>query len=167
MKSSHQEQDSQMDRFFTWLNKPAVQPKADFLKRTRQRLLTESEPVDQLLDQLLKMDASMRNPQMVHLVRHRLDETRQAGSNRSLAWFSWMAPLAAAATLTLAFVSFQSRAPREAPVMAVQTDPGILVENIVDEDSEITRIFALAANLHSSADMSQLQSVEDLASLFD
>jgi hypothetical protein len=51
--------------------------------------------------------------------------------------------------------------------MAVQTDPGILVEEVIEEDSELTLIFALAANLHSSADMSQLQSVEDLASLFD
>jgi hypothetical protein len=167
MKSSHQEQDPGMDRFFTWLSKLAVQPKPDFLQRTRQRLLENSEPADQLLDQLLKMDESMRNPQMVHLVRHRLAETRESASSRSLAWFSWLAPLAAAATLTLAFVSFQSRAPREAPNMALQTDPGILVEDIIDEDSELTRIFALAANLHSSADMSQLQSVEDLASLFD
>ena len=167
MKSSHHEQDPRMDRFFTWLNKPAVHPKPDFLERTRQRLLTEAEPADQLLDQLLEMDASLHNPQMAQLVRRRLAKNPQSDNTRSLAWFSWLAPLAAAATLTLAFVSFQSRAPTATPPMAVQTDPGILVEEVIEEDSELTLVFALAANLHSSADMSQLQSVEDLASLFD
>ena len=167
MKKFPEEQDPQIDRFFSWLRKPAILPPPDFLERTRQRILSEVEPADQLVDQLLEMDASMRNPQMVHLVRRRLAQAETSTNTRSLAWFSWLAPLAAAATLALAFVSFQTQAPRQASTMVVQTDPGILVEESPDEDSELTRIFALAANLHSSANMAHLQSVEDLASLFD
>ena len=49
MKTSPEEQDPRMDSFFSWLKKPAVQPTPDFLERTRQRMLAQSDPVDQLL----------------------------------------------------------------------------------------------------------------------
>jgi len=167
MKISPEERDPSLDRFTDWLKKEEIQPKPDFLSQVRQRMLLESDPADQILDQMLEMDPSLRNPHMVDLVRQRMGLEQETPRNPSLAWFSWLAPLAAAATLTLAFVSFQTRAPQATPYLSARDIEPTQVDTSFNDDFEATRIFALAANLHSSANMSQLQSVEDLASLFD
>lgn len=160
--------DAHLARFESWLKKPGMMPRPGLPERVRERLHADAEAADPYIDALLKMDASLRVPEMAARVRQRLAAEEGAQEARPANWFNWLAPLAAAATLALAFMSFQTQTPRNETVRTGEDAlaSGVSVEAISD-DSEVTRIFALAANLHASANMSDLQSVEELAFLFD
>ena len=82
-------------------------------------------------------------------------------------WFSWLAPLAAAAMLAFALVSFQSRAPVNEAGPTGTPAPRIAPVPPAREDPQLTQIMALDANLAVDADMTKLESVDSLAFLFD
>jgi hypothetical protein len=96
-------------------------------------------------------------------VRSRLTDSTREGNR--LAWFNWLPPLAAAATLTLAFISFQANTP--APSTSNPPIPTLAHAESLESDLELTRIMVLAATLKGSADVTKLDSPEDLAFLFD
>lgn len=102
---------------------------------------------------------------MVEKVRLRI-QSEVPESGASVVWFKWLVPLAAAATLTLTFISFQQSAPNggqlEAPSALTVAEPGLS-----SVDAELMDIFALAANLEGGPEVAKLESVEDLAFLFD
>ena len=167
MEDSPQSNDSELAKFDQWLSKPAVQPPAGLLLQVRAHLREFPDVADETIDQLLHMDPSLRNPQMLARVRAELEQetVKQAFPFN---WFNWITPLAAAATLTLAFISFQSQAPR--PATMRPHSPAVVQESIPGvqpEDDQLTQIFALASNLHGATDMTKLESVENLAFLFD
>lgn len=159
--------DPELASFDQWLRKCAVQPRPDFWIRLRQRLHEEADPVEAALDKGFLMDPRLRDPEMARKVRQRL--LAESGQSRRprIDWFSVAAPLAAAATLALAFVSFQTRAPGPVTDRIPQPFEAAAGNSAYMDREEVTRILALAANLSSTADMTQLQSVEDLAFLFD
>jgi hypothetical protein len=80
-------------------------------------------------------------------------------------WFRWVPPVAAAATLLVAFIGFRMEAPSPA-------DHTVTVENRMTdgnpvEDENLTRIFALASNLQSDVDVSKVRSDEAFAFLME
>jgi len=100
---------------------------------------------------------------MLAKVRRQLAQPAQEAPARR-EWFPWLAPLAAAATLTFAFFSFQSQVPQHDSGFqaGLRSQPSV---NLPDEQT--AEIFALASNLQGGTDLSKLDSVEDLAFLFD
>ena len=166
MENHHQEQDETLKRFDQWLRQSRIQPPAGLLGDVRERLQATPADFDLLLDDMLRCDTRMRDPDMVRKVRLRLaTDSRLDGKE---AWFNWLAPLAAAATLTIAFVSFQTSAPKGP--FAPSEQPAGLTMNVNPTpqlDSSVTQIFALATNLQGGPDMTKLESVEELAFLFD
>ncbi|MEX0325446.1 MAG: hypothetical protein AB3N33_05095 [Puniceicoccaceae bacterium] len=166
MEKKHPEQDKALSQFDQWLRQNRIQPRSGLLLRVRERLQATPRDVDSLLDELLQPDTRLRDPDMVRKVRLRMEATNREGGK--VAWFNWLAPLAAAATLTIAFVSFQTSAP-EGPFPQGEQPPGLTmnVNSAPQLDSSVTQIFALAANLQGGPDMTKLESVEELAFLFD
>jgi hypothetical protein len=154
--------DQELEQFDKWLRNSAVQPQAGMVERVRARL-QDSSSVDGILDKLLEPDYSLRDPSMLQKVRQRLQES-SSKSNR-LAWTTWLPPLAAAATLMLAFISFQKQAP--SPSLPDMETPTLASVETMDRELELTRIMALAASLQSSTDVAKLDSAEDLAFLFE
>ncbi len=160
MDNHRQMHDKELKQFDNWLLNTSIQPRAGMVERVRARL-QDSANVDGILDKLLEPDYSLRDPYMLQKVRQRLEESNRK-ENR-FAWATWLPPLAAAATLTLAFISFQKQAPS---LPKIET-PTLAAVETMDRDLELTRIMALAANLQSSADVAKLDSAEDLAFLFE
>ena len=154
---------SRLDRFEDWLCKRTVQPPADLVRRIRARLEQGEDATDPVLDSLFRQDPQLADPRMAQKTRRRLALAEGQATPRP-DWFSWVAPLAAAATITFAMVSFQSRAPRPGP--AAPHEPLIAAEEMTVEDTQLTQIMALAANLAADADMTKLESVDRLAFLF-
>ena len=83
----------------------------------------------------------------------------------SIALIRWLAPMAAAATLALAVISFQSRGTQAIQEQAPDHPVDSLA--VVDVDEDMMQIMALAANLESASDLSRLESVEHLSFLFE
>ncbi|MEX0332262.1 MAG: hypothetical protein AB3N64_12650 [Puniceicoccaceae bacterium] len=166
MENKHSEHDKALSQFDQWLRQNRVQPRADLLHRVREQLQAGSGDFDGLLGEMLQCDTRLRDPDMVRKVRLRLKaDDRVKGK---VAWFDWLAPLAAAATLTIAFVSFQTNAPEG--LFPQDEQPNGLTMNVNSApqlDSSVTQIFALATNLQGGTDMTKLESVEELAFLFD
>lgn len=166
MKSPSDEPIPVLDHFDQWLASDSVQPRPGMMARIRARMAAEDQAFEQALDTLFTPDPALRNPLMATRVRERLD-AMPAPERDNVIWFQWLTPIAAACVLGIALFSFQSKAPspqlslaaHEAPTLTVQMDPA--------RDPEITRIFALAANLQGTSDMSRLQSVDSLAFLFE
>ena len=103
---------------------------------------------------------------MLARVRRQLMEPEQERTVRR-DWLPWLAPLAAAATLAFAFISFQSQVPREWPPQS-DLQAGLDSQASASRlDEQTAEIFALASNLQGGTDLSKLDSVEDLAFLFD
>ncbi len=157
--------DPQLLEFDKWLKDSTIQSPNDMLERVRARLRNSPVLLDEKIDELFQQDASLTDPQMIWKIRGQLTET-QIDSAPVQPWFKWLAPLAAAATLTLAFISFQSQGPQVIP------DQGLgnlvtLGDTPVDLDEDMTRILALAANLNGIGDVSKLESVENLSFLFE
>lgn len=152
--------DQALKQFDNWLRKSAVQPREGMAERVRARL-QDASSIDGILDELLEPDYSLRDPSMLQKVRQRLQESSQSGNR--LAWTRWLPPLAAAATLTLAFISFQ----KQAPSLPEMESPTLATVETMDRDIELTRIMILAASLQSSTDVAKLDSAEDLAFLFE
>ena len=165
MKQAPEEHDFLMKRFDNWLQITRVDVRPGFLSRVRERLDENSTDLDEVLDSLLQPDPQLRVQNMADRVRIRLNG--RPAQPEAISWFKWITPLAAAATLTLAFMSFQIRAPKDIPALAGELDTPSAFSVSPQPDSELTRIFALAANLHGSANVSDLQSVDNLALLFE
>ena len=166
MDNLHNDQDNTLNEFDKWLKTNKVQPQPNLLARVRARLGESGRNVDDLLDELFQCDTRLRDPEMVRKVRRQIDASDRH-ENGTVVWFRWLAPLAAAATLTLAFVSFQTQAP-EAPLSEGSAPGFTIIETPPSQlDSDVTRIFALAVNLQSDTDMTKLEAVETLAFLFD
>ena len=166
MDTSNKQQDPNLDKFDKWLKSSKIQPPKNRAALVRARIDEAPADLDDLLDEMLRQDPRMRNPQMILNVRNEL-EGADAANTGSHVWFKWLTPLAAAATLTFALVSFQSRAPHVSSpaIVAVEAQAA---ENFGPQlDSEVTQIFALAVNLKGDTDVTTLESVEDLAFLFN
>jgi hypothetical protein len=165
MREHPDKSDYLLDRFDAWLKHSPVTPDKRFLKRLRARLGQPSMELDAAIDSLLRPDPGLSDPQMAAKVRQRMRQTSPVPS--AAPWFQWLAPLAAAAMLTLAFVSFQMQAPDAPAPVAVNEAPPPVISTFAEPDSDLTQIFALAANLHGPTDVSSLQSVDSLAYLFE
>jgi hypothetical protein len=166
MENSPNNQDKTLSQFDKWLKENKIQPSSDMLERIRGQLQDRPVDLEHLLDECFHPDTQLRDPDMIRKIRARLrgSERERTGTDT---WLRWVAPLAAAATLTLAFVSFQSRS-GEAPSTARALPASTAAEApSVQLDSDVTQIFALAVNLHVDSDMTKLESVENLAFLFD
>jgi hypothetical protein len=165
MSEHHEKSDYLLDRFETWLKDTRVTPDKGFLEGVRARMNETPMDLDDAIDSLLRPNPDLRDPHMAAKIRQRMEQTIPARPNTP--WFQWLTPLAAAAMLGLAFVSFQMQAPdTRAPVATFET-PTPLLPTFAEPDSDLTQIFALAANLHGPADVSSLQSVDNLAYLFE
>ena len=160
MDNYDQMHDPELKQFDKWLRKSAIQPQAGMVDRVRARL-KDSSSVDGILDDLLEPDYSLRDPSMLQKVRRKLQESSQE-ENR-FAWTKWLPPMAAAATLTLAFISFQ----KQAPSLPNMETPNLAAVETMDRDVELTRIMILAASLQNSTNVAKLDSAEDLAFLFE
>ena len=165
MDTPEQSTDPHLLKFDKWLKDSMIEPSADMLMNVRARLRDSSTSVDQTIDELFQMDPSLSDPTMIWKVRGRLAEN-ETDSHPVQPWFKWLAPLAAAATLTLAIIGLQSQGPK---VLQDPNDaaPLALVDTSVDLDEDMTRILALAANLNGANDVSKLESVENLSFLFE
>jgi hypothetical protein len=160
--------DEQLTAFDQWLKEGRVLPPENLLSNVRAHLRTAPVALDEQIDELLRPNPSLTDPHMAWKVRGRLARESSSGS-RAQAWFRWLSPLAAAATLTLAFVSFQTSGPNAIPAPGfspVSLADGAVVP-AVDLDSDMTCILALAANLKGAGEVSKLESMENLAFLFD
>ena len=163
----HRNSDSpELDRFDAWLRSRAVQPRTGFLQCVRARLADPDAELDRAIDQLFLRDPLLRNPRMAAIVRQRMGRQSQAAAPAP-SWFNWLVPLAAAATLAAAFVSFQTRAPRPSLIEGVPATAAVQGLEAGTEDIQLTEIFALASNLHGGPGLTELGSVENLAFLFD
>jgi hypothetical protein len=164
MNLSDPDTDQQLQPFDQWLRQQAVQPRPGMADRVRARLRQSPASVDDLIDQLLRPNPFLARPHMAQAVRQRLaDEER---FRQPVPWMRWLSPVAAAATLAFAFFSFQTRAPAPhdhgAPAqVAAPSQPASAATN-----SELTELFALAANLDTKGNVADLQSVDHLAYLF-
>ncbi len=158
METHPQENDPQLARFEAWLKQPTVAAPGNLADRVRARLESAPDGVDPVLDRQFRMDPSLGNPHMVWQVRSRL-----AAEERQSSWMAWLTPLAAAATLALAFVSFQATGPR--PVLETAS-PERASDNL-DLDGELTEILALASALDGTPDVASLESVDALDFLFN
>ena len=168
MDTPHRDEDSQLLQFNNWLKGSRVQPPADMLARVRERLRNSPASIDDHIDQLLRPDPSLSDPQMAWKVRGRLATDLQQESS-ARAWLRWLVPLAAAAALALAFVSFQNSGPRAIQNSAPEADHLVAGPSMqeVDLDADLTQIIALASNLRDAGEVSKLESVENLAFLFE
>jgi len=156
------------EQFEQWLKTSRIQPRKGFQARLRKRMQDEENRIDAELDHLFQLNNRFHDPKMSARIRARLQEHPPQAAARPVDWFRWMAPLSAAAVLTMAFVSFQFKAPSPSPALTVGSPPAALriIEDPLEEDS-MTEIFALASTLNETADLSRLKSVDDLALLFD
>lgn len=158
-------QEPNLDQFDAWLKAPSAIPPDDFLERLKHRLHEPSTDLEERLDALFQPDPRLYDPDLAAKVRQRLESAPILRPARA-PWFQWAAPLAATLILGLAFYSFQQSAPAPAAFQpTADTAPAALPAPSA-EDPELTRIFALAANLQSNTDMARLKSVDDLAYLF-
>jgi hypothetical protein len=155
-----------VERFENWLKTGKIDPPAGLLARVRSRIDAGEDGLDPLIDGLLASDPQLSDPDMAKKLRLRIAAT-EANEPITPVWFAWLAPLAAAATLAFAFFSFQDTAPRPAQQGSGIVAPGYGPGFALDQDPELTRIMALASNLTANADMSKLESFENLAFLFD
>ncbi len=144
--------DPHLERLFDWLRHSTVSPRPGMAARIRQRMASLPASADAAIDQLLAPQPQLRDPAMVAKVRLRLRTEPLPQQAPIPAWFRWLAPVAAAAVLALAFASFQFTGPRRQPAPAL--------------DPELTRIFALAATLHAEGDIVRLQSLDELSAFF-
>ncbi|MGC9451713.1 MAG: hypothetical protein ACP5I4_09725 [Oceanipulchritudo sp.] len=160
MDASRQEQ--QLARFEAWLSRKPMKAPAGLLSRVRQRVEAGEDGIDRVLDGLLQPDPSLGNPWMAARIRRKM-----RAEQRDRLWVRRLAPLAAAATLALAFLSFQTRAPSPAGTKLPETGLARLEESLSSADAETTRIMALAANLQGGTHLGNLDAIEDLAFLFD
>lgn len=165
MKPSSTHDNDILKRFENWLEAPAIRPRQGFRERLRHRLEQMPADPEEAIDELLKPDPSLKNPYMAARIRARLQESPP--DRRPARWFQWAAPIAAAALLTLTFISFQTHAPQVPGPRLAQPEPVEALPPATAPDSELTRIFALAANLQTKGDMTRLKSVDELAFLFE
>ena len=157
MHHPQSEQPSLPAVFENWLKEARVPPPVNLAEQVRARLQETADPVDMALDELFQVDPGLARPGLAWKVRARL-----TGTSRRAVWTRWMAPLAAAATLAVAFVSFQSTGPRVTP-----ETPAAGLAAAPDLDSELTRILALASGLDATTDVAKLESVDNLVFLFN
>lgn len=163
MPSQPDNTDTALDRFDSWLQSSRVRPKADLLRRTRQRIAAGEDPADGVLDVLLMQDPELRNPRMAELVRQRLTGTESPA--RVVYLWKWLAPVAAAAAIAMVISLFNTGAPDGG--IQPTLDPAGAEMARPANDPELDRIFALASNLPAPTDISKLQSVDQLALLFE
>ena len=154
----------QLQAFDNWLGERTVVLKPGMQDRIRSRMAREEQSIEHKLDRLFQMDPALSSPEMAGKVRLRLEKNT---SRDKVIWFQWATPIAAALLLGVAFFSFQNRAAIER--MPVPQEAAIVISSPAEspDDLELTRIFALASNLQGTSDMSRLQSVDDLAFLFE
>jgi len=154
--------------FEKWLASSRIQPRDGFRSRLRDRMQREDDQLESELNRLFRINPQLHNPQLAERVRARLRSIPATSPAATPDWFRWLAPLSAAAILTLAFVSFQLKAPSPSSTLSHAQAPSAVSTSLPSaEEASLTEIFALASNLHQSADLSRLKSVDDLALLFD
>lgn len=168
MKPTFDPHQDPLEQFDAWLRRLPIEPPPGFSRQVRRSLRENaSQNPETAINELFRIDARLRDPDMAGKVRRRLKETGQPVVKAPAHWFQWLSPLAATLVLGLTFFSFQQQAPEprtapQAPGFAQSQNTG----NLPAEDPELTRIFALASNLMAPADMADLKSVDDLAVLF-
>lgn len=141
-----------LDRFDAWLHAQNTMPPADFLLRTRQRLqrTAQADPLDQLIDDCLRPDPALPRASLLPAVRQKLATNAHNHSHNSTPrWFPILTPLAAAATLTFALLSFNSTPQSSAPPPTVTLDTA---EPLATDST----IFALAHSLQGLDDVQLL-----------
>ena len=164
MDIPEQSNDPILDKFDKWLENNRIEARANILEKVRANLLDSSSTLDREIDTLFRQDVSLFDDHMVWKIRSRLaDNQRQSSVASTLS--KWLAPVAAAATIALAVISFQSQGPK--PVENQQTLAS--VDNIaaVDLNEDLMQILALASNLESKSDVTKLESMENLSFLFE
>ncbi|NDV62682.1 hypothetical protein G0Q06_09490 [Puniceicoccales bacterium CK1056] len=162
MKQAPEDHSQHLQAFEQWLSESRIQARPGMLSRIRNRIAAQDTEFEQRIDSLFAQDPTLGDPQMVAKVRARIEPKQD---QEKIIWFQWLTPVAAALVLGIAFFSFQNKAP-QAP-MPQEAQVVISSPAALSDDPEITRIFALAANLQGASDMSRLQSVDDLAFLFE
>ena len=165
MDIPEQSRDPQLLEFDKWLKDKSIQAPEDLLVRVRTHLRNSPDLLDEKIDELFQQNSSLSDPQMIWKVRGQLTEIETDSAPVS-PWFKWLAPLAVAATLTLAFISFQSQGPQVIPDQGME-NVVTLGDTPLGLDEDMTRILALAANLDGTGDVSKLESMENLFFLFE
>lgn len=141
--------DNLLKAFDNWLLSNRLNSATDMQNRVRERLKDPGLITDFLLDSLPALPDPIREIDLSSQIRRRIHARPEALPEPL--WFRWIMPLAAAATLALAISSFSSSAPGPA-------DKAPDVASLAGQDPELTRIFALAANLDPDIDLGRLDS---------
>ena len=134
---------------------------ASVLRKIREE--DAEQRFEETLDGLMRPLPHLYDPSMAEQVR---ENVRAPSPARPVPfWFRWGPPVAAAATLLVAFIGFRMDAPSTAsPPPPVENR---LAASVPVEDENLTRIFALASNLQSEVDVSKVRSDEALAFLME
>lgn len=164
MRDSTNDHSRQVQAFEQWLADSPVKPRPGLLGRVRDRIAEEDRTIDQTIDALFSRDVSRNDPQMAAKVRDRIG---RKPTPDKVVWYQWLTPLAAALVLGVAFFSFQNKAPYQDTPLPDRVNHVVAAPSAFSDDPEITRIFALASNLQGTSGMSRLQSMDDLAFLFE
>jgi hypothetical protein len=152
--------DALPDNFEKWIQSAPVRCSDDFYTRLQTRLHASTDPLDELIDDLLSMRTNLKSPQMEGKILAKLASPEP--SKTVPIWFSILRPLAAAAVLTVAFWGFQQN-PRE------RATPQLTVQLSTEEVSaaEMELIFALASTLEHPSDWHELKGPDNWAFLID
>lgn len=166
MKSPSKVPDPILEPFDKWLRESRVHPSPRLLEGIRQRLQQQPVDPDAVIDSLLRPNPDLKSPRMLEQIRTRLIQEARPQAI-PVPWLKWLPPLAAAALLTLAFVSFQITSDDSSVPMALQAPAFGPSTASSAHEAELTEIFALAANLEGPGNVSLLHTMDDLAFLFD
>ena len=133
-----------------WLASRPLKADPGFVERVRARIQDPEILVDILLDELPKLPGPISEPiDLTSAVRRKLSP--QTDPLPEPIWFRWIMPLAAAATLAFILISFRGEAPAPDALPSIE-----LAALPAQQDPELTRIFALAANLDPRIDLDNL-----------
>mgnify|MGYP006308944847 CR=1 FL=1 len=112
MKPTFDPQQDPLQQFDAWLRHLPIEPPPGFSQRVRRGLRESRSPdPETAIDELFRIDARLRDPDMAGKVRRRLKEAGQPVVKAPVHWFQWLSPLAATLVLGLTFFSFQQQAP--------------------------------------------------------
>lgn len=151
--------------FDEWLRARPLQPGPQETSALLEKVRSDCHDRDfeEMLTKALRPDPTLYEPTMAARVRADIESSANAATTPS--WFRWATPLAAAATLAVAFLGFRMEAPSSAGPTVPATAQSAPARSA--EDENLTRIFALASNLQSDVDVSKVRSNEALAFLME
>ena len=153
-----------LEEFDKWLKSNQIKPHGNILGKVRENLADDDSLLERKIDTLFRQDTLLFDERLIWKIRSRLNEGNRQRS-ASVAVAKWLAPLAAAATLALAVISFQSRGTQ--PITDQTSGHPAESLAVVEIDEDMMQIMALAANLESASDITRLESVDHLSFLFE